>query len=203
MHHLLIVSVNGDPFADLGSLHAGGQCKYILELGKHLVRGGWKVDVFTTLNPGARPHDAITYGFDIFRFPLADGRPYESALTEADITALQAGMCRHAFHRSPRYDAILACYWQSALVSLSIRRAIHRPLVVSFCSLAWFKLRAVRSPELERRLTCEKSLACSADHVVATSRTERDVLVCIYGVAPSQLSVIPRGVDLSVFYSDD
>jgi glycosyltransferase involved in cell wall biosynthesis len=197
--HILIVSINGDPLADLGTMHAGGQCKYILELGKHLVRDGWTIDVFTTLAPGSPELASIAVGFDVIRFPLADRRAYDGELTAKDIEILGTAMSNRAAASARPYDVILACYWYSALISLRIRALTHKRLIVTFCSLAYFKLQAVETPALVERLETEKRLAREADHVIATSKSERDVLVTTYKVPASHISVIPRGVDLDVF----
>lgn len=199
MYSLLIVSVNGDPLADLGTMHAGGQCKYILEVGKGLVRHGWAIDVFTIKEPGRIEREYITEGFEVLRFALPSGEPYNGHLSEVEITYLSDAMWGDICARGQSYDVVLACYWLSGLVALELRNKMRKRMLLSLCSVGYFKYQAYPTPDLEARVAIEKEVSRQADHVLATSPEEWRVLTSIYGIDGNKISLIPRGVNVNVF----
>ena len=44
---IALISVHGDPAANIGKEEAGGQNVYVRQVGKELARQGWQVDMFT------------------------------------------------------------------------------------------------------------------------------------------------------------
>ncbi|MEB3230594.1 MAG: hypothetical protein VKJ64_06265 [Leptolyngbyaceae bacterium] len=45
--HIALISVHGDPAAEIGKEAAGGQNVYVRQVGEALARRGWNVDMFT------------------------------------------------------------------------------------------------------------------------------------------------------------
>ncbi len=203
MRRLLIVSLNGDPLADLGSMHAGGQCRYVLEISKGLLHRGWGVHILTLQNPGRARHEWMTFNVDVWRVPLPDGRAYDAALSEDELDAVTAGFLRLAGEENLAFDGVLACYWISAITGLTVAHRFGIPLVISFCSLGHYKRLVEDSPRIARRIAEERRLAAAATHVIATNREEATTLRDVYGVDPVKLSIIPRGIDLEVFHPRD
>lgn len=199
MSTLFIISLNGDPLADLGSLHAGGQCKYILELGKYLVRTGWAIDVFTIQQPGTLRREYITEEFSVNRLPLASGGSYGYHLPLSEFTPFSFSMLRYIEEFCAPPDLLLACYWLSGVVALPVKAALKKDLVVSFCSLGYYKQQACPELSLTERIETERLVAAGADRVIATSHDEQHVLTSIYAVPARKISLIPRGIDLDVF----
>lgn len=203
MRRLLIVSLNGDPLADLGAMHAGGQCRYVLEISKGLLHSGWGVHVLTLQNPGKVAHEWITFNVDLWRVPLPDRRAYDAALSDADLDFVTTSFLELAAAEGIGFDGVLACYWISAIVGLRVARHVTRPLMISFCSLGHYKRAVDDSAEIHRRIECERRLAADANHVIATNCEEAQILTGVYGVDPLKLSIIPRGIDLEVFHPRD
>lgn len=199
MRRLLILSVNGDPLVELGTLHGGGQCRYILELGRRLVGAGWDIDVFTTLSGDIPLREAITEGFWVVRFPLPEGRPYGYDITPDDVRDLAEKMADHIAREKSEYRLVLACYWLSGLVAQRLKPILAVPVVISFCSLGYQKEQARRTGECLERIDIERSIAASVDHVIAATHNEAAILQRIYAVPPRKLTVIPRGVDVELF----
>jgi hypothetical protein len=46
-HRIALISVDGDPAAEIGQEEAGGQNVYVLQVGLALAEMGWQVDMFT------------------------------------------------------------------------------------------------------------------------------------------------------------
>jgi len=201
MHKLLIISLNGDPLADKGTLHAGGQVKYILELGRYLVREGWKIDVFTIHNKSKPTFDSITVDFNVHRFHLPTHRDYSYDINESDIRFVSKAIVNYINNENLHYSLILSCYWISGLVGIDVKSKINKSLLVTFCSLGHFKYELeFISKSVGWRIAMEMKVANHADHIIATSKEERNVLVNKYGINSTKISIIPRGVDINVFY---
>jgi len=200
MRRLLIVTLNGDPLAPLGSLHAGGQCGYVLELSKGLLHRGWGVHILTLQNPGTSARETWTFDVDVWRVPLPDRRAYDGAVSTADLEFVTSSFLEIVARDGIAFDGVLACYWISAVVGLEVARHVAKPLVISFCSLGIYKQAVDQSEQTRRRIERERNLAAEADHIIATNYEEAQTLKLSYGVNPSKLSIIPRGVDLEVFH---
>src|SRR3712207_2759090 len=49
-HRIALISVDGDPAAEIGQEEAGGQNVYVRQVGFALAQQGWQVDMFTRQN---------------------------------------------------------------------------------------------------------------------------------------------------------
>ena len=194
----MIVSLNGDPLAELGTSHAGGQCRYILELGKKLVGAGWFIEVITIKNAGCSPREKVTEGFYVTRIPRPSGADYGYDITLGEVHDL-ADRCGLDHTRIKQYAAVLCCYWLSGVFWIRTDPAHTRPRIITFCSLGEFKFTHEPSEEVKLRISTEKILAKSFDRVIATNRLERDTIVSTYGADSSQVKLIPRGISLELF----
>jgi len=130
---------------------------------------------------------------------LPGSNPYCSDISKAEIDHLVHAITAHLQGSGSTYDVLFACYWLSGIVGLELKKTFQRKLLVSFCSLGYFKQMACTSGSLEPRIEIEKFIASQADHIIAASREEWEILANVYHVSTSKLSIIPRGVDLDVF----
>lgn len=195
----LIVTLNGDPLVDLGSEHAGGQCKYVLELSKNLILQGWHVHVVTLVSDGRPDEETVTYGFTVSRIRRPTGRPYGYDIAESEITQIGAELDKRLANDVLGFRAILACYWVSALAAFPISQKRGWPLVITFCQLAHFKMAADPSSQVVRRAEVEADLGRRCHAVIATNRCEADTLADVYNIERRKIHIIPRGVDLTLF----
>ncbi len=196
MHKLMIISLNSDPILQYGTEHNGGQSKYILELGKNLIKEGWELDVFTIRNPGCKDIAIITEGFTVYRFPLPDNQPYSYAITKSDIEFVSNSISEYIANKSLKYDIILCCYWLGGMIGLKLKQQIGKNVLVTFCSLGYFKQ---QTPGINFRIKQEALIAQKIDHIIATSEEEKKILINYYNAPSSKISVIPRGVDTHKF----
>jgi D-inositol-3-phosphate glycosyltransferase len=199
MRQLLLLSLNGDPLGDLGTEHAGGQCRYILEVGKRLVLHDWAITVITIQNPGRLSREEITLDFDVLRVPLRNRAPYDPETCYSQLASLEQDVLTTLAREAVEVDVILGCYWLSALIGLRVAAEMKRRLVVSFSSLAAYKQVTGMSPFMNVRLQAERQIVQQADHVIATTHDEATVLRSGYGIDERKLSIIARGIDLDVF----
>jgi glycosyltransferase involved in cell wall biosynthesis len=196
---LLIVTLNGDPLADLGSEHAGGQCKYVLELSKNLILRGWNIHVITLAGAPRPEEEAVTDGLMISRLWRPGRRPYAYDITEAEIELVGGALAERVRAGLGDFRAVLACYWISGLAAFPVARDHGWPLVITFCSLGYFKMAADPSPSVVRRAEIEAELGRRCQAVIATNSHEAAALNQVYGIDRRKIHLIPRGVDLAVF----
>jgi D-inositol-3-phosphate glycosyltransferase len=50
-HRIALISVDGDPSADIGQEEAGGQNVYVRQVGLALAERGWQVDMAPIVGP--------------------------------------------------------------------------------------------------------------------------------------------------------
>lgn len=196
----MIISLNSDPMLQYGTQHNGGQSKYILELGKNLVKEDWEINVFTIKNSGSEIFTRITEGFYIYRFSLQDNREYSYGVDEDDINLLTESIICFIKENKLTYNIVLCCYWLSGIVGLNLKKILGKNILITFCSLGYFKQIATNeSQDLNYRIEKEKYIAHNIDHIIVTSKEEKKVLIDFYEVLPNKISIIPRGVDTKKF----
>ncbi len=98
------------------------------------------------------------------------------------------------------YDVVHSHYWLSSWVGREMSQAMGVPHLVTFHTLALLKMQS-RAGEMEQaeRPVVEAEVMATADRIIAFSPHERDAMVRLYGADASRVSLVPCGVDLSVF----
>jgi len=200
MVHLLIISLNNDPSARLGTDHAGGQTKYVLELTKNLLFEGCGIEIITIGYDGQKEKEEFVPGAIIKRFFRDNGKPYGYDLSPEEMTTLASKVCNYVDTSTQKFDALLCCYWVSGKAAIQVSKSISCPLVVTFCQLAAFKQTVDASEAVNERFQQEKILGMHATAIIATNLAEKHALENLYGIDPKKIHLIPRGIDLKVFY---
>ena len=196
MNRLMIISLNSDPILQYGTEHNGGQSKYVLELGKNLVKEGWDIDVFTIKNSNTEDVVSITEGFTVYRFPLPNSQDYSYSIKESDVNWV-ADSITHFINENKRdYSLVLCCYWLSGLIGLQLKDVLRKNILITFCSFGYFKEPGTST---SFRIEKERYIAQNIDHIIATSEEEKRMLVNFYEALPDKITVIPRGVDTEKF----
>lgn len=195
MDRLLIVTLNGDPLAELGSEHAGGQCKYVRELSRHLLLKGWGVHIVTLGEVGCQRYEQVAPNLVVTRLMRPSGQSYDYDITEAEVRHI--GQTMKNVVGGQEFVAILACYWLSALAVLEMDSGL--PLVTTFCSLARFKMTAAPADDLHKRAEAEEMIGKRSRAIIATNTAERDLLEREYGLPADRIHIVPRGIDISAF----
>ncbi len=200
---IALISYHTCPLARLGSRFSGGLNVYVRESARELVRQGFAVDIFTAAHPGRGPRvSGLSPGLRLIHVPA--GPDLSRPALYAGYRAFAGRVCRLARAEGTRYDLIHAHYWLSGLVGLELKRAWNVPLVAMFHTLALVKYQArVGEDELPERVEAERRVAAGADGIVAAIEQEKNLLVRLYGASPAKISVIPCGVDLSLFRPRD
>lgn len=195
---LLIISLNGDPLADLGSLHAGGQCKYILELSKNLVGLGWNIDILTIKNQGQQDIEMVTEGFSVYRISRPNGSDYDYDIKVDELKEM-AGQLPVAMSPLEDYSLVLSCYWLSGVFLRLVDPNHRRPWALTLCALGHFKAAIDDTEAIYERIRYEKIIVREFDRIIVTNDEEYRVVVDEYGAPEKNVRMIPRGVNLEMF----
>jgi glycosyltransferase involved in cell wall biosynthesis len=199
---IAMVSEHADPAAVLGEADAGGQNVHVGSLSAALAERGHLVTVYTRLaDPQARRSTEFSPGVTVRRLPAGPVAPLPKDELLPFMPELGSRLARLWQRDTP--DIVHAHFWMSGLATLSGAAGLPAPVVQTFHALGVVKARhqgaADSSPA--NRVELERHIARSCDQVIATCRDEAGELTRA-GVPAAQISVVPCGVDTSVFTPD-
>ncbi|MBI2859751.1 MAG: glycosyltransferase [Chloroflexi bacterium] len=196
-----MLSVHSCPLGHLGARDTGGMNVYVRELSRELGRRGLKVDVFTRyrncdhpceveIGEGARlVHLGAGASADVSKYDLYEYMPEFAGNV---ITFQQEN------HLT--YDLIHSHYWLSGWVGEILRACWNVPHLTTFHTIGRIKnLIHEIEKEPELRLVTEQRVMHAADRVLALTDTERNLISRLFGVSLDRLSVVPGGVDTTIF----
>ena len=198
---IAMISVHSCPLGKLGGENTGGMSVYTRELAYELGRQGHLVDIYTR---GHEPlHDQIVaLGKNARLIHLKAGQEEEIAKL-AIYPHLAEFACEvedFRRHNGLQYDLIHSHYWLSGWVGRSLQRWWDIPHITMFHTLGAVK-NAIRvgTVEPELRINSEGALVRDCHRIIAPTERERRYLIHYYGAPSGAISVIPCGVNLSLF----
>ena len=173
---------------------------YVRQLAAALGDLGMQIDIFT------REHADVanrieTIGPNVRVIHITAGEP------KARVGELYAHLPEflgqlNAFREEEglEYDVVHSHYWLSSWVGRELSQAMGVPHVVTFHTLGLIKMQS-RAGEVEpaERPVVEAEVMATADRIIAFSPHERDAMARLYGADAGKVSLVPCGVDLSLF----
>jgi D-inositol-3-phosphate glycosyltransferase len=200
---IALISVSGDPSAEIGLEEAGGQNVYVRQVGMALAQGGWQVDIFTrrsSFEQAAIVHHQPNCRIIRLKAGPAQfmGRDYLFDYLPEFVAEFQAFQQRQGFY----YTLIHTNYWLSAWVGMELKKLQSLIQVHTYHSLAAIKYRSIGEiPAIAvQRLAVEKACLETADRVVTTSPQERKHMRSLVS-RQGQTEVIPCGTDINNYGS--
>jgi D-inositol-3-phosphate glycosyltransferase len=196
------VSEHADPAAVLGETDAGGQNVHVRSLSAALAERGHSVTVYTRLADPEAPRSArISPGVTVRRLPAGPAAPLSKDELLPYMPEFGARLARRWQRDTP--DVIHAHFWMSGLAALAGAAGLPVPVLQTFHALGVVKARhqGAADPSPANRVELERHIAQSCDQVIATCRDEA-VELTREGVSAAQISIVPCGVDTSVFTPD-
>jgi len=197
-----MISLHTSPGDEPGSGDAGGMNVVVRHQAVAMGAAGHEVDVITRRSSADQPSAASLAPGVTLRFldagpvePVAKGRHEEFV---EDF--------RSELARLPRYDVLHAHHWFSGMAALPLARELGIPHVQSFHSIAaesTTPLSHGERAESPGRLAGEARLAAESDAVVAISAAEADTAITRLGARPDRVSIVPPGVDGTLFHPLD
>ncbi|WP_313237760.1 glycosyltransferase [Sporosarcina ureae] len=195
---ILFISDHGDPLAPLGSEQAGGQNNYVRQLALALEKEGYAVDVATHWNSMDTPEiEYFGTSCRVIRFAAGKHKFVPKNEMYRLIPEFFDEMSETLNFKN--YDVVHTHYWLSGLIGSFIKQKWSVPWVHTNHSLGIAKKKATGNSEALRLLT-EKLILTSADLVVVTTQSERQ-LIREFITNPAPIKIIPIGVD-DAFHSN-
>lgn len=196
-----LISVCGDPAAEIGQEEAGGENVYVRQVGLTLAQQGWQVDMFTRRN--SPDQAAIVQHLPNCRTIRLKAGP-ESFMNRDHlfdylpefVDQFQQFQQREGVH----YSLVHTHYWLAAWVGMQLKQV--QPLVQlhTYHSLGAIKYNTVSDiPAIAtQRLEVEKACLETINCVVATSPQEQEHMRTLVS-DKGKIEVIPCGTDLEKF----
>ncbi|WP_320784401.1 glycosyltransferase [Streptomyces sp. CRN 30] len=192
---IAMVSEHASPLAALGGVDAGGQNVYVARLSEELARRGHDVTVYTRRDTLDLPDRVpLPGGAVVEHVPAGPAEVVAKDGLFPYMPAFGAHLAR-VFTRE-RPDVVHAHFWMSGLAAQIGVQPHGIPLVQTFHALGTVKRRhqGLRDTSPYERIGVERQIGRSCARVLATC-TDEVVELGDMGVRPSQISVVPCGVD--------
>ncbi|MEC8960105.1 MAG: glycosyltransferase, partial [Chloroflexota bacterium] len=200
MERTAFITFHACPLAAPGQGKSGGMNVYVRQLAAALGNMGIPIDIFTREHAGV-VNQIEHIGPNVRVVHLKGGEP--DAHIEGLYAELPGFLDRlNAFREEEglEYDVIHSHYWLSAWVGRELSQALNVPHVVTFHTLGLIKMQS-RAGEVEQveRPIIETEVMATVDRIIAFSPHERDAMARLYAADTNKVSLVPCGVDLSVF----
>lgn len=208
---LAIVCLHTCPWEPPGAENVGGMNVYVRETATAMAARGWEVDIFTRLHGGATCSSLPSPGIRLIHLPAG---PIE---TDKDILhqwleQFVGGVCEFGQASNGQSDsvrrenidgqycAVVSHYWLSGLVAIDLAKHWQVPHIASFHTLALAKQAGFpEGAEPANRSVGEHRIVAQADHLVAVSQHEHNVLTQMYNADSDRISIASPGIDNSRF----
>lgn len=202
---IAMLSYHTCPLATLGGKDTGGMNVYVRDLTRALGRRGLAVDVFTRSQDEHQPHvkEDLGFGNRVVHVPAGPEVPRPKEVLYQHVPEFVGGIREFARANNLHYDLIHAHYWLSGVAARSLRDAWSTPFALMFHTLGLMKNRIAQTEgerESALRVEVETELIRQADRIIAATPAELAQLQWLYRADVGHVSVIPPGVDLSLFY---
>lgn len=202
---IAMLSLHTCPLASEEGKETGGLNVYVLALSKELAKQGYEIDIFTRIQSVKDPKIVhVATGIRVIHLKCGpQARISKKHLTEY-IPEFVISFQKFASEDNSTYDLFHCHYYLSGIAGLMIRKLLNKPfpLVLTFHTLGLMKNLVARD-ELEReektRIEAEIKLTKEADHIIASSESDRAYLISLYNCPTDKITVIHPGVDTSIF----
>jgi D-inositol-3-phosphate glycosyltransferase len=205
IRRIAMFSVHTCPLATLGGKETGGMNVYVRDLARELSQRGIAVDVFTRSQSPTIPRIStgrLGESGRVIHIPAGPERPYNKDLVFDHLPEFVRRVGDFALRENLRYDLIHSHYWLSGWAALDLRATWCVPVIQMFHTLGEMKNRVAQTPqerESPRRIEAEGHVMRFADRLVAATPLEKGQMSWLYGADADKISVVPAGVDLSLF----
>jgi glycosyltransferase involved in cell wall biosynthesis len=204
-NRIALISVCGDPAAEIGQEEAGGQNVYVRQVGLALAKAGWLVDMFTRrISPDQA--DIVQHAPNCRTIRLTAGpqkfigRDHAFVYLPEFVRQFQAFQQQEGY----QYPLVHTNYWLSSWVGMELKKLQPVKQVHTYHSLGAVKYRTVKDlPAIaSTRLAVEKACLETIDRVVATSPQEEEHMRKLVSTKGT-IEMIPCGTDVERLGSVD
>ncbi len=197
-NRVALISVSGDPAAEIGKEEAGGQNVYVRQVGLALAQQGWLVDMFARrISPEQAAIVQHAPNCRTIRLTAGPtefvGRDQVFEYLPEFVEQIQAFQQKEGFE----YCLVHTNYWLSSWVGMELKKRQPLIQVHTYHSLGAVKYRSMSEiPAIaSTRLEVEKACLETANRVVATSPQEAEHMRNLVS-AQGEIDIIPCGTDI-------
>jgi D-inositol-3-phosphate glycosyltransferase len=197
-----MLSMHTSPLDMPGSTRdAGGLNVYINQLTRELGKSNNIIDIFTRRTNKQIP-TIVQISPQVRVIHIQAGPP--APIQKHEIFQYTADFAQHIdefrLKNGMHYNVLHSHYWLSGTAALKLAERWAIPLITMFHTLAHLKQMAnPAEPEPFIRLEMERRLIHQSDYIIASTDEERMQIIRQCGATPSQVQVIPCGIDLKLF----
>jgi D-inositol-3-phosphate glycosyltransferase len=202
-----MLSVHTSPVDQPGIGDSGGMNVYIRAVATRLEERGIDVDLFTRCR-GGEDHETkhLTKHAHVVSIKAGPCAPVPKNALPRYLPEFLGGVMQHARMNDRHYDLVHSHYWLSGWVGNALHDLWSVPLVSSFHTLGKVKnyfLASGETPEPRARIAGEGRVIGASERVLAATPAEAGQLVGLYRAEPDHVSVVPPGVDRTMFVPRD
>ena len=205
-YSIAMLSVHTSPLDTPGRTRdAGGMNVYIQELARELGQSQNTIDIFTRRTNEFSPNIVqLTPHVRVIHIQAGPSTPVHKHDLYQYLPAFAQGIDEFRSSEDTPYDILHSHYWLSGVAAMQLARRWDVPHITMFHTLG--RLKQLANPnEIEPsiRLEMERRLIQQADRIIASTYEERMQIIRHCGATPGHVQVIPCGVDLKRFMSQD
>jgi len=202
---IAMISVHTCPLAVLGGKESGGMNVYVRELTRELGRQGIGVDVFTRSQDEHQSHikHDLENGNRVFHIPAGPERPIPKTDLYEWLPEFTGGVKLASVLLDEQYDLVHSHYWLSGVAAHELQKWWDVPIVHMAHTLGINKNKVAKDDqqlEPKLRLDTELRLPGLVDRIIVATDGERSQIEEMSQEYRGKTSVIPPGVDLTVFH---
>ena len=200
--NIMMISVHGDPAADIGSEEQGGQPIYIKNISR-LLSKDYNIDILTR-RKNIKEKEIVPV-FDSVNVVRIKAGP-EEFVPKKDIylhiNEFFMETIRWLKENKKHYTLVHSHYWYSGSVAMKLKDALEIPMVHNCHSLGRVKydiLKKEKPPYADMRLLEEELILKRANAIIASSPQEVKNILDLYKVTGENIELIRAGVDKNLF----
>ena len=197
-----MVSEHASPLADVGGTDSGGQNVHVAALSQALAQLGADVTVHTRRDDPALPATvAFGRGVTVSHVDAGPPEPLPKDALLAHMPQFTSELARAWAADAP--DVVHSHFWMSGAAALAAAEPMGIPVAHTFHALGVVKRRHQGAEDTSppERPATEAAVTAGAARILATCSDEVRELLAL-GAFPGRLTVIPCGVDLTLFWPE-
>jgi glycosyltransferase involved in cell wall biosynthesis len=197
-NRIALISVSGDPAAEIGQEEAGGQNVYVRQVGLALAKQGWIVDMFARrISPEQAAVVQHAPNCRTIRLTAGPAKFIPRDEVFGYLPEFVQQILAFQQKEGYQYPLVHSNYWLSSWVGMELKK--HQPLcqVHTYHSLGAVKYRTIDNlPNIaSTRLAVEKACLETADRIVATSPQEQEHMRQLVSTK-GRIEIVPCGTDI-------
>jgi D-inositol-3-phosphate glycosyltransferase len=201
-YSVLMLSIHTSPLDSPGrTKDAGGMNVYMRQLALELGHRNTTVDIFTRQTNEHTPRIVyLSKNVRVIHIQTGPLAPIHKDDLYQHIPAFTQQIAEFVSAEGLHYDVIHSHYWLAGVAGMQLARRWDIPHVTMFHTLA--RLKQLANPneqEPQLRLDTEQRLLQNVDCIIVATADERMQMIRSCGIPPHRITVVPCGVDLTLF----